>query len=490
MLHDNDIALQDANGNTAFCIAAAVGNMKIVDLMLKRNPDLPIIRGALGYTPIQNAALQGRYKMAWHLYDKTIHCFEDNDWELLFFACIYTGIYDLALKMARGRNALAFARDVNEETALHLLAQNQMPLDSCCHCLEHDHHPIMTNPGMKNHVVFQLVKFLWTTILDRHYTSKDELNEIINKPSQLIFDAAEVGNFGFLSELISAHPSLIWEMDSKNRTILHIAVLHRHASIFNLVHQIGHIKDVIVTFEDEDRNTILHLAAKLARRGQLELVSGAAFQMCVELVWFEIMLPAQIKSKNSKDMTAEELFSNEHEKLREDAESWMKKTAESCMLISTVIATGVFAAATTLPGGTDDTGKPNYLKKPSFLVFAISDTFAFISASTAILIFLSILVSRYREYDFYKSLPLKLIFGLITLFISITSMMVALSTSFFIIYYHGSMWIPSCITILSFLPILLYIRLQFKLFSDIIYSTYYWKTLSKLGKNMIYVLEK
>jgi hypothetical protein len=142
---------------------------------------------------------------------------------------------------------------------------------------------------MKNHVVFQLVKFLWTTILEKHYSSKPELNEIINEPSQLIFDAAEVGNFEFLSELISVYPSLIWDVDSKNRTILHIAVLHRHASIFHLVHQIGHIKGIIVTYEnDDDRNTLLHLAAKLAPRSQLELVSGAAFQMCVELLWFEV----------------------------------------------------------------------------------------------------------------------------------------------------------------------------------------------------------
>jgi len=168
----------------------------------------------------------------------------------------------------------------------------------------------------------------------------------------------------------------------------------------------------------------------------------------------------------------------------------MKKTAESCMLISTVIATGVFAAATTLPGGTDDTGKPNYLKKPSFLVFTISDALAFISSSTTLLIFLSILVSRYGEYDFYKSLPSKLIFGLSTLFISISSMMVAFSSSFFITYYHGSVWIPSCISILSFLPILFYISLQFSLFSDVIYSIYYWKTLSEPGKNVIYAIEK
>jgi hypothetical protein len=202
------------------------------------------------------------------------------------------------------------------------------------------------------------------------------------------------------------------------------------------------------------------------------------------------MLPAQIKMRNSEGFTAQELFSIEHETLRENAESWMKKTAESCMLISTVIATGVFAAATTLPGGTDDSGKPHYLNKTSFLVFAISDASAFISSATAILIFLSILVSRYGEYDFYKSLPLKLICGLVTLFISVTSMMVALSTNFFIVYYHGSTLVPSFISIFSFLPILLYIGLQYSLFSDIIYSTYYWSTLSKPGKNMIYVLEK
>ncbi|MCI59000.1 ankyrin repeat protein, partial [Trifolium medium] len=58
------------------------------------------------------------------------------------------------------------------------------------------------------------------------------------------------------------------------------------------------------------------------------------------------MPPALINSRNSDGLTAQELFSNQHEKLRENGETWMKKTAESCMLIATVIATGVFAAAT------------------------------------------------------------------------------------------------------------------------------------------------
>ena len=203
------------------------------------------------------------------------------------------------------------------------------------------------------------------------------------------------------------------------------------------------------------------------------------------------MPPSLIKLKNSEGLTARELFTREHGELRKSAESWMKGTAESCMLISTVIATGVFSAAISLPGGINDSsGKPNYLEKPAFLIFAISDASALILSATAILIFLSILVSRYAEYDFYKSLPLKLISGLIMLFCSITSMMIAFGSAFFITYYYGLKWVPSFISVFACLPILLFMILQFSLWSDIIYSTYYCRNLFKPGKNMLYVLEK
>ncbi|KAI9126545.1 hypothetical protein K1719_002141 [Acacia pycnantha] len=109
------------------------------------------------------------------------------------------------------------------------------------------------------------------------------------------------------------------------------------------------------------------------------------------------------------------------------------------MVVSTLITTGVFIATFSIPGGINDSsGNPNYLQKPSFLTFAIADATAMISSSTSILIFLSILISRYAEDDFHKSLPLKLISGLVAFFISIISMMVAFSSAFFIMYYHGS----------------------------------------------------
>ncbi|BBN67592.1 Ankyrin repeat family protein, partial [Prunus dulcis] len=228
--------------------------------------------------------------------------------------------------------------------------------------------------------------------------------------------------------------NLLWETDDENRTMFHVAVLYRHASIFNLVHETGSIKDIIVTYTDDENNNILHLAAKLAPQNQLNLVSGAALQMQRELVWFElheirthlskalhnikyiesksneidwdenfnrlhevkkIVQPLSIDMKNKDGKTPRELFTSEHEGLLCKGESWMKNTANSCMLVATIITTVVFSAAFSIPGGiADDTGAPKFLKDTAFLIFVISDGVALFSSSTSTLMFLYILTSR------------------------------------------------------------------------------------------------
>ena len=63
--------------------------------------------------------------------------------------------------------------------------------------------------------------------------------------------------------------------------------------------------------------------------------------------------------KNSNNETAKDVFRTEHKKLAEQGEKWMKGTANSCMLVSTLIATVLFAAAFTVPGGNfNDNGIP------------------------------------------------------------------------------------------------------------------------------------
>ncbi|XP_068311260.1 ankyrin repeat-containing protein NPR4-like isoform X2 [Pyrus communis] len=492
MIDEDDLALQDMKGNTALSFAAAAGTVEIADILIRKNRFLPKIPGGEGMTPLYMAALLGQSEMATYLYPKTYKMLDEMGRNVLFFCCIDHGLYDLAMKLLQEDRTLATARKSDKETALHVLARKSSEFGDhstpgMCRRLIKTRMNVSYKRNLKQTQALKLVERLWKEML-KH--DDDEVMRLIREPSELVFDAAKLGNYEFLSVLIGFYPELLLEYDDNNRTIFHIAVLHRHASIFNLVHVTGSIKDIIATFTDDENNNILHLAAKLAPQDQLNLVSGAALQMQRELVWFEevekIVQPPFIDMKNMQGKTPQELFTSEHEDLLRKGESWMKDTANSCMLVSTLIATVVFSAAFSIPGGINDNkGTPNSIKETAFLIFAISDGVALFSSSTAILMFLYILTSRYAENDFLKSLPLKLMIGLTSLFVSITSMMVTFSTTFYLSCHDGLIWVPDLIFIFAFVPVALFAFLQYPLLFDMFFSTYYSSLLFQPRRVMI-----
>ena len=113
------------------------------------------------------------------------------------------------------------------------------------------------------------------------------------------------------------------------------------------------------------------------------------------------MQPTYREKKNRQGKTPWALFTEEHRDLMKDGEKWMRGTAAQSMLVATLIATIVFSAAFTVPGcHSQQTDTPILL-----MVFAVSDGLALFTSSTSILMFLSILTSRYAEQDFLHSLP-------------------------------------------------------------------------------------
>ncbi|XP_054789705.1 uncharacterized protein LOC129295231 [Prosopis cineraria] len=396
----------------------------MVEIMLQKTPSLPGIRNREGLTPLHIAAIQGKRQMTSYLYNKTKQTLEDVDRRKLFFICIQNDIVGIALDLLNNMEGLALAKDEKDETGLHVLAKKTSSFS-----------------GMKQTKALQLVGKLWNLILHTVDSGVD-IQEIIKGP---LFGAAEVGNFEFLVVLLKKYPDLIWEVDNRNRTIIHIAVLYRHPKIMNLIHDIGPIKDVILTLTDiEDGNNLLHLAAKVTPSNRFELVTGAAFEMICELVWFEvvcpyvlsevkkIMLPLHIEKRNLEGLTPQQLFSREHAKLRQHAADWMKFTASSCMLVSSLIASGMFSIAF---------GITEYASNPTSLTFAISNALALVSSLISFVAFLSVLTSRYEEHDFHKSLPRKLMTGLLTLCLAISFMMLAYCSGFYITYFGGKRWV-------------------------------------------------
>jgi hypothetical protein len=131
----------------------------------------------------------------------------------------------------------------------------------------------------------ELIDCLWKSI---QKLQDKEFLDLVDKHSSLLFVAAELGNVEFLTILLRSHPDLIWKIDSNNRNLFHISVLHRQESVFNLIYEIGAFKDMIALCVDKNQNTMLHLVGYLAPTSRLKIVSGAVLQMQRELLWFKV----------------------------------------------------------------------------------------------------------------------------------------------------------------------------------------------------------
>lgn len=107
-----------------------------------------------------------------------------------------------------------------------------------------------------------------------------------------------------------------------------------------------------------------------------------------------ILPPHYQEKKNNKGELPHELFTKEHKDLMSASEKWMKNTASHCMVVATLIATVVFAAAFTIPGGysndKDKKGIPISQNHTTFIIFVISDAISLVFATISILMFLYI----------------------------------------------------------------------------------------------------
>ncbi|KAF5444705.1 hypothetical protein F2P56_033815 [Juglans regia] len=91
-----------------------------------------------------------------------------------------------------------------------------------------------------------------------------------------------------------------------------------------------------------------------------------------ELLWFQEIEKIVPKSSVNGPIGPEEkpprdIFVKTHEELQKNGEQWMRNTANSCMLVAALIATVVFPAAFTVPGGNNqETGIPIFLETSWF----------------------------------------------------------------------------------------------------------------------------
>ncbi|XP_042944435.1 ankyrin repeat-containing protein ITN1-like [Carya illinoinensis] len=500
-MNPSDLEIKNRSNNTAICYAAASGIVAIAEEMVNKNNQLPQIRVSIeSVTPLYMAALHGRRNMVSYLYSVTP--FEDltpPERIDILVVCISTDLYDIALKILKRDPELATMKNAYGKIALQELAKKPDAIGSRSQlsiwerCLNFWPFKGIYNKALMRAIAHQLVDLLWVNV--RQLPEKD-FSDMVQNHSSFLFDAAISGNVEFLIILIRSYPDLIWSLDEKKRSIFHFAIIYRQESVFSLIYELGAIKGIIALYTDNHHNNMLHLAAEIAPPDRLNIISGAALKLQRELLWFKeiekIVQPSYRKKKNIDEnnktlYTPWELFTKTHKNLQKQGEKWMKDTANYGMLVATLIATVVFAAAFTVPGGNhQEQGTPILLSGKWFMAFFISDAIALVSSSTSILTFLSILTSRYAEKDFLYSLPARLLLGLATLFISIASMVIAFSATCFLVYDSEITSVPIIITSLAAIPVTLFLTLHYRLWLDIFRSTYVYRFLFRPHERRVF----
>ncbi|KAL7133257.1 hypothetical protein ABFS83_12G128600 [Erythranthe nasuta] len=530
------LALTDYFGSSALHAVAVLGNTQAARLFVEKNGDLPNFWNVDGCLPIHLAAMRGHRDMTLYLFsvareDGNSDPFKDAAGATLMRFAVAAGFYDLALYLVEHNPELAWQHEVI--TPLELLAEEpsafpsgmdfniwqfliysfvpkkliEMPetlvgtmkspsYSSSFNFRRHCCRNMFSRAYQELHVI--LWKVLETLVVPlkriRHKKAMhrhahqlvkrvcSEIKCLDNAKASSILTGpfligAQNGIHEIVKEILESFPHAITFLDEENHSVFHLAAMYRHEKIFKIVHQqSGQYKMSLSVLLDNRGNNILHLVACGPHQDRLDFSSRAVLRMQRELQWYKeiekFVLPHERKSKNADGKTPLTIFNEEHRELAAYETQWMIGMSTSCTVAASLIATVAFAAAITVPGGTTSDDSPTFSSENAFVAFAVSDALALLSSLTTVLSFLSIFTSRYTVNDFLYALPNRLIIGLISLFMSVTSLMLAFSSTMYLVaaQKNGLILIP--IIALACVPVTLFACLQLPPLLNMIKSTY------------------
>ncbi|KAL0352675.1 UNVERIFIED_CONTAM: hypothetical protein Sangu_0848800 [Sesamum angustifolium] len=444
----SDLEAQNNKGSTALCFAAAAGHVDVAKLLVQKNPNLPTISGFEGVTPLYMAVLQAHSEMAHYLFSLPAFEFWTTDHQIaLLTTAIDSGLYGLAMSIVDQHKTLAVIEDSNGETPLQVLARKPSAFcgssglqglwDTSIATRILSHIKLKTPKNSAQCDAYKLLGYLWDSVISQEDV---ETAQIVGNTSKLFFVAAEAGNDEFLVELIRRYPDFLYKVNQSKHSIFHIAVLHRYVRVFNLMHELVGVKELIATYIDKDGNNMLHLAAKLSPQNQLNSIPGAALQMQREVLWYKevekIVQPLYRDMKNKSRPHTLRHIPGGARKLDERR----RKTDE---------ADGKIVHAG------DDAHRDCRLHH---CLHGSSNSVVFhfnvdVPVHTDV---------RYTEKDFLNSLPFWLVIGVGSLFISIVAMMVAFCTCL-LSYEHGLVAATALLAFFASVPIM-FIILKYELF--------------------------
>ena len=175
---------------------------------------------------------------------------------------------------------------------------------------------------------------------------------------------------------------------------------------------------------------------------------------------------------NKEGKTPEEVFTEKHVVVVKEGGQWLSNISNSCLVVAGLFVTVTFSMSSTVPDSVKQVNKDNKASK----ILAGSSFVSFCSSLIAVVMFLTILTSGYREKDFRYSLLRKLLLGLTAFHVSIASALICFCSGHFFIFKGelksaaSSSYLVVClllITFFAFQQLPLYVHLLWATFKKV-----------------------
>uniref|UniRef100_A0A7N2N6T5 PGG domain-containing protein n=1 Tax=Quercus lobata TaxID=97700 RepID=A0A7N2N6T5_QUELO len=458
----NVLQYKNDQGDTPLHVAASTGSLSTCVCIAEADPSMGNERNKEGKSPLFLAALLGRTEIFFHL-----HSICESHLDTSY----YRKEDDLAYRILLLHGELATCVDENGILPIHLLAEKPSAFRSGCHLgwwsiIIYHWTPVdvpkkidksLTRPLNKrreqkfpeNHqtcVSFIQLLWRWTIIQVGEIKKIKETHRLSVKIMKLCIKPISVehyfdgGTNPWLTRyededlsFIAAYRAIVSEYDihpqeEKETPILSAAENGIKEMVIGILHKFP----MAIHDETRDGKNIVLLAAKYRRTQVYELFRKLKAIYGLKHI-MNSMPQGFLHLSNNAGKTPGEIFMEKHKTLVKKGGKWLIETSNACSIVAGLFVTVAFNMSTTVPGDVDDNGYPRLEKELAFNMFAISSYVSFYSSLLAVIMFLAILTSGYKESSFRSTLPMKLLLALTAFYVSIASTAICFSAAHFFI---------------------------------------------------------
>ncbi|URD87270.1 Ankyrin repeat-containing protein [Musa troglodytarum] len=259
-----------------------------------------------------------------------------------------------------------------------------------------------------------------------------------NEPPLIL--GAQIGLHDFVGKILQVCPQSATYLDTKGRNVLRVAIESGNRETVEIIRRMTQGDNPILpswllsSIDSKTRNTILHFASE-----KVGDTGDDAVQMQDEIRWFEMvkeMVPRElVYSRNTDEKTAREIFTESHREMFKNCKNQLMEMGKTC---SGLVAAVVFASSFSIPGEKDSaTGSPVYSNRLPFKVFTHAYVIGLSCAATSLVLFLSLVISPYKEQQFRRAIPTKYFFACFSFGLALMALLLAFTCNIFLQIYGG-----------------------------------------------------